>query len=72
MWTVQTTSVSNGIVNAIATYKLDNLVFNWGATIKTGDIQNFSDVAKAELLKYQNFHKDDQVLAISIEQLLNN
>lgn len=71
MWTVQTTNVDGGVVNATATHTDENgIVFNWSALIKVGDL-SFVDTAKAELVKYQAKHKDDDVFRSKLETELN-
>lgn len=69
MWTVETTSVSEGVVNAVATHESG---FSWSATIKVTDTQAFVDRAKDELQKYQNLHQNDESVGTTLENLLNN
>lgn len=67
MWTVQTVNVEQGVVDATATHESG---FSWSARIKVGDL-SFVDTAKAELAKFQEKHKDDEVFRSQLEEELN-
>ena len=69
MWTVTINNVENGVADVNAT---DDSGFSFGSRIKVGEIDSFVDRAKAELVKYQESHKDDLTLKQEIETLLNS
>lgn len=68
MWTLNTVNVGEGVVSATATHDSG---FSWNAIVKVGDL-SFADVAKAQLAKHIEKHKDDHIFAAQLLAELNN
>lgn len=67
MWTLQTNKTEEGIVSATATHDSG---FSWSAIIKVGDL-SFANVAKEQLTKYEDEHKDDHIFEDALLAELN-